>query len=158
MKHLLSNHNETTLGPLFDLASKLTYEEIKNLPHKPIPVSEIVSRMTASQVPDGNDSTTGQQLKEKGIKSVSEHNENWMANAIMTAKRFVYYQGLTGTFIGEDIRLACQWMPQPKHPNAWGALINTLVKRKIIVPTGEYRQPKDKNSHARAIQVYKFNG
>jgi len=128
LKHLNANYNATPLGPLFD---------------KPMP-----------QIPDSSDSTTGQQLKEKGIKEVSEHNENWTEHAISTAKGFVAFQN-DSTFTGEDIRFACQWMPQPKHPNAWGALISTLIKRKIIVPTGEHRQMKDKSSHARSTPVYK---
>lgn len=98
--------------------------------------------------------TTGQQLRDEGIKVVSEHNENWMGYALDAAKIFIARMD-TDTFTGEDIRLALRYIPQPTHPNAWGALINTLVKRKIIVPTGEYQQPKDRTSHARAIQVYK---
>ena len=114
MKHLLSNHNATTLGPLFD---------------KPKP-----------QIPNGNDSTTGQQLKEKGLKLVRENNENWMERAIAGAQDYIIYPA---TFTGEDIRVYVQtYIGYPKHPNAFGALINTLIKRKIIVPTGEHRQMK----------------
>ena len=134
MKHLLSNHNATTLGPLFD---------------KPKP-----------QIPNGKNSDTasmltGKELKEKGLKLVRENNENWMANAIALASYYAQFH--IGDFTGEDIRSYCQikFIGSPKHPNAWGALINTLLKRKIIVPTGEYRPMKDRSSHARSTPVYK---
>jgi hypothetical protein len=105
------------------------------------------------QVLKPNDSTTGQQLKEKGIKEVSEHNENWMKRAILGARTYITYPA---TFTGENIRNYIeQWVGAPKHPNAYGALINTLIKRKIIVPTGEHRKMKDIRSHARSTPVYK---
>jgi len=127
MKHLNSNYNATTLGPLFD---------------KP-----------TSQFPDDRNSATGQRLKEKGIKLVSEHNENWMIKAIRNSRDFIAYNK---DFTGEDIRMnVLLWTGPPRHPNAFGALINTLIKRKIIVPTGEHRQMKDKTSHARSTPVYK---
>jgi hypothetical protein len=63
-------------------------------------------------------------------------------------------EGKTG-FIGEDIRFHLElYMDAPKHPNAWGALISMLVKRKIIFGTGKYRQMHDKRSHARTSQIY----
>jgi len=130
MKHLDANYNATTLGPLFD---------------KP-----------TSQFPDGNNATTGQQLKEKGIREVSEHNENWMREAIGAAKFFVHYWNPGDDFTGEDIRFHCEKnVGAPHHPNAFGALINILIKRKVIVPTGEHRQMKDRSSHARSTPVYK---
>jgi hypothetical protein len=133
MKHLNSNYSEVQgLGPLFD---------------KPTP-----------QIPDINDATaasifTGNELKEKGLKQVSEHNENWMFEAVGACEWYVY--NLT-PFTGEDIRIYLEKRGfKPKHPNTWGALINTLIKRKIIVPTGEHRKMKDKTSHARSTPVYK---
>ena len=95
----------------------------------------------------------GQQLKEKGIKKVSEHNVNWMERALRLAYIWVH---LGGDFTGEDIRLHCEpTLGAPTHSNAWGALINTLIKRKIIVPTGEYRKSKHAEAHARKNAVYK---
>ena len=120
MKHFRSNHNETTLGPLFQQCQ-----------------------------------ATGTQLRDKGLAQVSEHNENWMFWALDEAEIWVEHT-LKDDFTGEDIR---RWIEseglKPNHPNAWGALINTLIKRKIIVPTGEYRAMKDNTSHARKTPVYK---
>jgi hypothetical protein len=105
------------------------------------------------QISTPNDSTTGQQLKEKGINYVSEHNENWMERCLRIAPK---YLRLRTDFTGEDIRFLCVNISgDPKHHNAFGALVNTLIKRKIIVPTGEHRQMKDRTSHSRSTPVYK---
>ena len=115
MKHLLSNHSATDLGPLFQ---------------------------------------TGTQLRDKGLAQVSEHNENWMYHAYRSALYFALSHD--SDFTGEDIRFHCVGHAgEPFTPHAWGALINTLLKRKIIVPTGEYRKMKDRTSHARSTPVYK---
>lgn len=100
---------------------------------------------------------SGEKLRDQGIKQVTSNNENWMDKALDAASSFVLFsRGHVSDLTGEDIRFNLRSViGEPKHPNAWGALINTLVKRKIIAPTGEYRQPKDKSSHARAIQVYR---
>jgi hypothetical protein len=103
-----------------------------------------------------NEITNGEQLRDQGIKQVSEHNENWMDEAIRAVKLWIRLGFLNEDFTGEDIRIQClKLMGHPRHPNAWGALINTLIKRKIIVPTGEYRAMKDSSSHARKTPVYK---
>ena len=118
------------------------------------------ARLGSPQIPNGRNSDTGQQLKEKGLKSVRENNENWMelcVSLLRSGFRYVNHAGHGGNdFTGEDIRFHCERIiGPPKHPNAYGALINTLIKRKIIVPTGEHRQMKDRSSHARSTPVYK---
>ena len=99
----------------------------------------------------------GRVLRDEGIRVVSEHNENWTEQALKYAAVWVedrkHWQW---DFTGEEIRFdVTMGIGHPNHPNAWGALINTLIKRKIIVPTGEHRQMKDKTSHARQTPVYK---
>lgn len=99
------------------------------------------------------DKFKGKQLRDKGIERVSEHNNDWLARCIGEAIIFVASRE---DFTGEDIRFRCEaYVGSPKHPNAWGALTKSLVSRKIIQPTGEYRTPRDKSSHARMIQVYR---
>ena len=196
MKHLLSNHNATTLGPLFDksfvnntpkadtvTSRQVTYSVIGNHPVLARPdkfgiksFNEAVEYST-QLVKDGfegvtikedyaclesDDATTasmltGKELKEKGLALVRENNENWMQRCLESIQNGVgKHWILKSDFTGEDIRFFClHHVEYPKHPNAWGALINTLIKRNIIVPTGEYRPMKDKNSHARSTPVYK---
>ena len=57
--------------------------------------------------------------------------------------------GWTGT--GEDIRLEC---PEAHTPHAWGAAINTAVRRKWLRHTGFYKQMKSTTSHLRETKVY----
>ena len=98
--------------------------------------------------------STGLQLKEEGIRKVSENNENWLQDCVKFIEASIF--GSRSHFTGEDIRFDCEnFIGFPRHHNAWGALINTLLKRKIIVPTGEYRPMKDRASHARRTPVYR---
>jgi hypothetical protein len=94
----------------------------------------------------------GKMLRDRGIEKVSVNNESWMDECERLARKLVHRHS---DFTGEDIRFFCQGIvDEPKSPNAWGALIKTLIKRKVIVPTGRYVNPKDRASHARKIQVY----
>ena len=89
---------------------------------------------------------------------MSEHNENWMERALNFAEQAIVLNGelKSPNFTGEDIRfLVANRIGEPRHPNAYGALVSTLIKRNIIVPTGEYRAMKDNTSHARKTPVYK---
>ncbi len=99
---------------------------------------------------------SGELLRDEGIAKVSEHNGKWMELAIREAGKWVAVEtDQPRTFTGEDIRFQVLWtIGHPGHPNAFGALINTLVRRKIIKPTGEYRAMRDENSHARKTPVY----
>ncbi len=102
---------------------------------------------------------SGELLRDEGIAKVSEHNESWMEWCIAEAERFHPAIGRNPvtypTFTGEDLRFYLgNKVGLPQHSNAWGALINTLLKRKIIKPTGEYRAMRDDSSHARKTPVY----
>jgi len=57
--------------------------------------------------------------------------------------------GWSGT--GEDIRVAC---PPSHAPQAWGAIINTAVRRDWLRPTGKYRMMRSSGSHGRETRVY----
>jgi len=97
---------------------------------------------------------SGETLRDRGIEKVSRNNESWMEQALKIAVLYVR-AWREHDFTGEDVRFYCETVVEsPKHPNAWGALIKELSRRKVIRATGKYRQPKDKSSHSRAIQVY----
>ncbi len=96
---------------------------------------------------------TGEVLRDEAIANVTEHNGKWMALCVMKMEQSKWLGD--GTFTGEDVRHYCEYsVGCANHPNAYGALINTLLKRKIIKPTGEYRSMKDDRSHARKTPVY----
>ncbi len=98
----------------------------------------------------------GELLRDEGISKVSENNGKWMELCVREAQRYFPLESdFRTTFTGEDIRFyLSQTVGCPAHSNAWGALVNTLVRRKIIRPTGEYRAMRDQNSHARKTPVY----
>ena len=94
--------------------------------------------------------------RDKAIAKVSLNNPCFMDEAIKQLGKFQTSMGVS-EFTGEDLRV---WLQSydifPLHPNAWGALISTAVKRKLIVPTGSYTQMKSRSSHARKTAVYKW--
>jgi hypothetical protein len=96
---------------------------------------------------------SGELLKDEAISKVSEHNESWINDCMEKVKGYVSYRN--EGFTGEDIRFyLVREVGYPAHSNAWGALVSTLIKRKIIKPTGEYRAMRDDSSHARKTPVY----
>ncbi len=96
---------------------------------------------------------SGELLRDEAIAKVSGNNESWLELCICSVENHDLWEG--GNFTGEEIRFLCYaQVGSPTHPNAWGALVNTLVRRKIIKPTGEYRAMRDDSSHARKTPVY----
>lgn len=94
--------------------------------------------------------SAGGAAKSAGIAKVLQHNANWQESAEAIAL------GLLGEFTSDDIRLACQkaGLPQPKHPNAWGAVISALAKSGAIVRVG-FRNSALKSAHARMVGVWR---
>ncbi len=96
---------------------------------------------------------TGEVLRDEGIAKVTEHNGKWMDLCVMKMEQSKWLGD--GTFTGEDVRHFCEHtVGCANHPNAYGALINTLIKRKIIKPTWEWRKMRDESSHCRRTPVY----
>ena len=57
---------------------------------------------------------------------------------------------------GEDIRVECACRGVvPHHPNAWGAAINSMVRKNLLIFDNEYKQMKSASSHARKTPVYR---
>jgi hypothetical protein len=97
---------------------------------------------------------SGKALRDSGIAQVLDRNEGWLESCVKEAQRFVSTHG-NGEFTGEDIRYHCRMLVgHPHHHNAWGGLINILVKRKIIRPTGRWKPMRDPGSHARRTPIY----
>lgn len=92
-----------------------------------------------------------------GVRQVSLNHPCFMSDALAYLKT----RGVLNRyeeFTGEDIRewLVSAHVIQPQHANAWGALILTAVRRKIIVGTDRYVPMKLKTSRARKNQVYRW--
>jgi hypothetical protein len=93
------------------------------------------------------------EARDAGIESVATHNEDWMENCMIAYETF---SRINPEFTGEDVRRYCESLGlHPKHHNAWGAFINSLVRRGAMIATGNYRQMQDKRSHARRTPLYK---
>jgi hypothetical protein len=77
---------------------------------------------------------------------------DWMGGALLRIAAFRNWRGTA-----EDVRvtLLANSYPSPHHHNAWGALIKTAIKRKLIIPTGDLTNMKTKKSHARRTPVYR---
>ena len=88
--------------------------------------------------------------RDTALDSVIHANQDWKAKAIEHVKT------MTGREVtGEDIRIDCATAGiTPSSPNAWGAIVNLLVRSGVLVKTGRYRQMKDPKSHARETKTY----
>jgi hypothetical protein len=65
----------------------------------------------------------------------------------------------SGQFMtGEDVRVAIvNTVGEPHHHNAWGAMIKSAVKQRLIIPTGKWRPMKLPQSHARVSPIYRVS-
>lgn len=92
--------------------------------------------------------------RDKGIRQVTDHNQSWHDGALKALEKL---RGTGKTMTGEQMRF---WLAGevgfPKHPNAWGALINAAVKVGLIQDTGDQSQMTATRSHARRTPVWRF--
>ena len=95
----------------------------------------------------------GRRGRDAGVASVMRsEGEDWKAAAVSVALRV---RDSREEFTGEDIRLACvKEGISASHPNAWGGLVQGMVRSGMIVETGEWKAARSPRSHARRIPVY----
>ena len=98
-----------------------------------------------------------EEARDEALARVTVNSGQWM----YAARAFVAMVipiGWTGT--AEEIRLFAYrfGIPEPHHPNVWGALIRGCIELGLLNFTGEMRKPKSRKSHARKIQVYRRGG
>ena len=92
--------------------------------------------------------------RDKALKQVSENSEEWFPKAVAALPTIVGM--MPPEFSPEELRTAMSGViGNPHHHNAWGALTNTAVRRKLIVPTGNWGQNRKKESHARVTRLYR---
>ena len=86
------------------------------------------------------------------LDDVADRNASWLRQAAAEMARIA--DGAEGT--GEHFRkvLLDRGVPAPQRPHAWGALINTMTKRGVLVRTGERRPMLDPKAHGRSTDVY----
>lgn len=90
--------------------------------------------------------------REAVLAEVEKNNAGWLKLAADAMRRME--AGTEG--IGEDFRflLKDHGVPDPVHPNAFGALINTMKRRGVLVETGEYRPMRGAKANGRRSPVY----
>jgi hypothetical protein len=88
--------------------------------------------------------------RDAGLDLVEANNNAWMIQALAMIRDTAF-----ADMIGEELRftLRALGLPKPRHHNAWGALINTALRRGYIVKTGAYSQMSSSRSHARSTPV-----
>lgn len=60
---------------------------------------------------------------------------------------------------GEDVRLQCVAAGvDAEHPNAWGAVVNALVRSGQLEDTGRMKHMETERSHARRTPIYRVTG
>lgn len=86
------------------------------------------------------------------LQEVADKHAGWLAAAAAEMARLE--PGIQDTGEGFRKRLLERGIRPPAHVNAWGSLFMTLTKRKVLIPTGEYRPMLDAKAHARKTPVY----
>ena len=62
---------------------------------------------------------------------------------------------INGEYTGEELRMRLVKKGiKPKHVNAWGGVFSGLIGTTLI-PTGEFRTAKAKESRSKALMVYR---
>jgi len=98
--------------------------------------------------------TTAKAERDQALEQVKENSGDWFPYAI----GILPYLDLPLEFTGEKLRhIVTEAIGPPHHHNAWGALVRTARKRKLIFHTGIYVQMEDPQSHARTNPVYRRN-
>ena len=100
---------------------------------------------------------TGRQLRDEGIKRATERTEQihpgWQERALSYVKEFVIYNEV---FLGEDIRTYAEerGFDAPSHKRAWGAVMMTAAKKKIVEKIGT-RKVKNPRAHTAIATLWR---
>lgn len=98
--------------------------------------------------------------RDKALAKVAGRSSEWIERALSLIPN-IRRDGLPHArrlVSGEDVRVWLeQRMDPPHHHNAYGALIRTAIKRKILLPTDQFVQMRTKKSHARMTRLYEVN-
>ena len=94
----------------------------------------------------------GKSLKEAGIKLVLDHAEEWKDQAELAFDWWLESVAQQ-QFTMEDFRTFCEEieLPQPHHPNAWGAFTKKVQNRLFPVGFIESKRPA---AHCRVVRMY----
>lgn len=96
----------------------------------------------------------GEAAKEAGTALVIENNKRFSEAVKALIAEFA---AKPDEFTSTDVRLRAAELgiPEPSHPNAWGACFFAAAKAGIIEKTGEYKPSAFEKSHAAIVAIWK---
>ena len=99
------------------------------------------------------DPSAAQAARDEGIARIAGNNGVWIDGAIAAFKRL----DMQGEVTGEQVRveLTKVGVTEPKHHNAWGALIRSLALLGHLIETGRHVKAQREKSHARRTVVWR---
>jgi len=106
---------------------------------------------------DQPDLFSAKEARNEAMKRVEDNAVDWMP-LCMAAFLNVAHENQGAFVTGEDVRLLIEQrgIPPPHHHNAWGAVINNLVRGGFLEKTGKHVHMKTRRSHARATPLYRI--
>ena len=93
-----------------------------------------------------NQMTLAFERKEAGQRVVRTNNQEWINLAVL-------FVGALEPGASVDAELIRQWVGEPPHPNAIGALLSLLQRKKLIRRVG-YRTASRPSRHAAEIKTF----
>ncbi len=88
--------------------------------------------------------------QQQGIHQVMSHSLKWSDVALDALKAFAVRIGKP--FTTEDFRQSAL-VPEPHHPNAWGAIFNAAARKGVIRQVG-FSRPSNIKSHASVVMTW----
>ena len=96
----------------------------------------------------------GRRRRDEGMARVQENAATWSQAVWPLLLRIV--ARLDEPFTAEEVNLEIRHVaPEPHHPNAWGALTNTAVRRGVYLKIDRTAPMTRPRSHARATPLYR---
>ena len=92
--------------------------------------------------------------RDEGLGKVAAKNSLWLATALAMTRSAVPEGETTGELVRGHLTRA--GLAAPSNPNAWGALVRTMVTRGLLVDTGRSTHASDLKSHACRVPVWVF--
>lgn len=116
---------------------------------------ELQDRLASQEIEVAGEQLTFDEAVEQRnavLDAVAENNVGWLKLALDAMKRIP--DGTEQTGEGFRMLLLERGLGEPRHAGAWGAFTGQLVRKGILVPTGDWQPMKQKASHGRLTRVY----
>lgn len=94
----------------------------------------------------------GRGARERGIRDVTNNDLSAMTGMLARVRDVARR---LHTFTIDDVRAACTLEEQPRHPNAWSALLVNAAKAGIVAATGQFQESELPSNHRRRVQVWR---